>query len=180
MPSPIHALVLALAALATTTLATPTPADYHHTATHSKRVTYHPSDRHDYCGEVAVARYTYGPAAPLITDCQAIPRAHPGPGYWSITPADTLAAGGDRWVRLATSGTCAFEVRAERRTGQGDKDLFEWNFGTNDLNFYSGRVGWGKEGKGDGREAVASTVGCITTRVGEGRWVDVGWRTTLA
>ena len=167
MPS-LAKLLLALAATATTlTLAAPTTA---HDIT--KRADYHPSPatENDYCGE-AVPRFLTDDASPLASDCAAIYKAHPGPGYWLVSPSETKA-NPDGWVRLGASGSCAFEVRLDQ------EEVVEYRFGTNDLGFYI--KSHATEGQGqDGRVEVRSGVWC--NRHGyEGQRVGVVWRVVHA
>jgi hypothetical protein len=147
MPS-LAKLLLALAATATTlTLAAPTTTSHDIT----KRATYHPSPatENDYCGE-AVPTFLTDASSPLASDCAAIYKAHPGPGYWLVSPAETKA-NPEGWVRLGASGSCAFEVRLDQ------KEVVEYRFGTNDLGFYiksHATEGQGKDGKVEVRSGV--------------------------
>ncbi|KAK4096348.1 hypothetical protein N658DRAFT_501686 [Parathielavia hyrcaniae] len=172
MPS-LTNLVLALAALTSTyTLAAPATLTTTNTQPAlSKRFSYHPSlpgERDDYCGE-ANPQYSYGPSTPLAADCQATYQPYPGPGYWLVSAGETNAAT-DQWVRLAASGTCAFEVRlSEPGANQPQVDF---RFGTNDLRFYTkGHASeWYAQ---DGRVSVRSGVWCSSPADG---MVTVHWR----
>jgi hypothetical protein len=172
--------LLALAAFTTLTTAapsSPSPATSPPAAL-TKRADYHPVDAlglADYCNE-AVPRYTYGPNAPLVTDCQAIPVANPGLGYWAVSGAEQTAKGAERWVRLAASGTCAFEVRMDPEATDVAGDF---RFGTNDLGFYI-RSHAGQGDAQDGRLEVRAGVWCHTTRAAGGKMVEVNWRVVHA
>lgn len=170
MPS-LKALLITLASFALpTALAAPiTPSTA--APALSKRATYHPSsppERDDYCGE-AVPTYTYGPSAPLAADCQGMPQAYPGPGYWTVSAAETNAAP-DGWIRLVASGTCAFEVRWSW-TGAAQ----DYRFGTNDLGFYVRGHANQAEAQ-DGRVSVKSGVYCSRDGTAEGGMIGLEWR----
>ncbi|KAK4120102.1 hypothetical protein N657DRAFT_649449 [Parathielavia appendiculata] len=174
MPS-LTKLVLALAVLTTTTtlaapasLTTTTTTTTPHQPRLSKRLEYQPSSgaEDDYCGE-ANPQYTYGPSAPLASDCKAMYEAHPGPGYWLISASET---DNNNWARLAASGSCAFEVRlgSDNRGGKVD-----FRFGTNDVRFYT-RSHAGASQARDGRVSVESPVWC--SRKPADGMVAVDWR----
>jgi len=168
MPS-LKTLLLTLASL---TLPTALAAPSTTSSPLSKRATYHPSsppERDDYCGE-AVPTYTYGSSAPLATDCEAMPPLYPGPGYWTVSTAETNAAP-DRWVRLVASGTCAFEVRWNSATAP----VQDYRFGSNDLGFYV-RSHASRYQAQDGRVSVKSGVWCSRNGTAEGGMASLDWR----
>lgn len=166
MPS-LKALLLAgLTTLTATTLAAPTTTPHLTTLTTiSKRAEYHPSPatENDYCGE-ANPQLTYGDNTPLAADCKALYEANSGPGYWTVSAAETRAldnaGGADRWTRLAAQGSCAFEVRLSRENdGAGKPGLVDYRFGTNDMAFYIKAHASEGAAKG-GRIAARSGVWC--------------------
>ncbi|KAK4240093.1 hypothetical protein C8A03DRAFT_13566 [Achaetomium macrosporum] len=194
MPSLSTKLLVFTLSTAPTALTAPAPfslntrdAPSHLSLSNLKRAVYTTASspgtytKDDYCGEANPA-YTSSPStSPLATDCVALYNAHPGPGYWTISSADTAASEGegrDGWVRLGQSGSCAFEVRWSSGNGNGDGEVGEYKFGTNDLRFYiRAHVERATEGeKVDGRVGVSSTVWCDT---GSGMGF-VDWRVILS
>lgn len=133
-----------------------------------KRADYHPSpsSEDDYCGE-ANPQYLTDQSSPLASDCAAIYKAHPGPGYWIISAAETNSKP-EPWVRLASSGSCAFEVRL------GQQTVVEYRFGTNDVKFYISSHATETQGK-DEKVEVRSGVWCNRHGVKNER-VSVDWR----
>lgn len=178
---PTNLLVALAAFTTTTTLAAPTSSD---TSTHqttpqpvlNKRADYHAVSvlgDSDYCGE-ASPHYSFGDTAPLAADCTALYQANAGPGYWQISPAETSSAP-DRWVRLAASGTCAFEVR---QSPDGGAETVEYRFGTNDVRFYIRSHASEYEAK-DGRVAANAVVACRLEGIPRGS-ARVDWRVVHA
>ncbi|KAL2257196.1 hypothetical protein VTK26DRAFT_524 [Humicola hyalothermophila] len=179
MPSLTHILVLALSALRPLAAAAPSTSP---ASALAKRADYHPvssKGEADYCGE-AVPGYTTNEHSPLAADCQQIARDHPGPGYWRVGAAETAAAGRDGWVRLAQSGSCAFEVNLDLY--YDGQEVVDYKFGTNDLGFYIRSHANPNEPKLPGRVEVHSSVYCSTSRQKdeEGQMVFVFWRVTRA
>ncbi|KAK3899269.1 hypothetical protein C8A05DRAFT_37122 [Staphylotrichum tortipilum] len=160
MPS-LSTLLLTLGAAALTLAApSPNPPSTLKTSpstpfTLSKRtIAYQSSNDCDYCGE-AVPQYTFDAAQPLAADCVQITKDHPGPGFWTIPTSATLAAGPERWVTLAASGTCAFQVQQDL----WETEVVEYQFGTNDLGFYVRSHASTYQAQ-DGRVGVTSSVYC--------------------
>jgi hypothetical protein len=183
MPSLTSTLVVLLTlSLSPTTLAAPAPSSPATRGLLSQRAVFTAAFspgtyiKDDYCGEANPSYASSPSASPLATDCVALYNANPGPGYWTVSSADT-AKGKDGWVRLGQSGSCAFEVRWSS-SGNEKQPQGEYKFGTNDLRFYvRTHVERAAEGeKVDGRVGVSSTVWCDTGR-GMG-FVD--WRVVLA
>ena len=180
MPS-LSTLLLTLGAAALT-LAAPSPSIRSTIKTSpstpftlSRRtIGYTSSNNNDFCGEATPA-YLFGPEQALATDCIQITKDHPGPGYWTIPASVTQAAGAERWVRLAASGTCAFEIRQALHEAVTD-----YNFGTNDLGFYI-RSHAAPYLAQDGRLGVFGTVYCRRFLNGDESQIklgDVDWRVT--
>ncbi|KAK4213898.1 hypothetical protein QBC37DRAFT_163261 [Rhypophila decipiens] len=128
----------------------------------TKRLTYNGNagvGNDYYCGEVAGVVESFGPDAPLASDCLAIRARYPDTvrGYWTISVADQNSAPGG-WITLAKQGTCAFKVRLE--DGQTPRDF---RVGTNDVWFYTG---YARSSQGTpGRYQGISDVGCNWQRV---------------
>lgn len=166
---------LLLALTARLTLAAPTTTPNPLTIL-TTRATYQPGapSEDDYCGE-AVPSYWYTDSAPLMSDCLAIPAAHPGPGYWTVSADDTNASSDLRFVRIATSGTCAFEVRWAYDNDDQNPPLpvQAYRFGTNDLQFYiNSYYAQGSDQSVNGRLECAGNVECWTGSV----MGVIGWR----
>ena len=174
MPS-LKTLIMALTAAVT--LAAPTANANTNTTPSSplaKRAVYYSAAEYDadYCGE-AVPTYTYGSNTPLVADCAVIYQNNPGPGYWAISAAETNASADDRWVRLAASGTCAFEVRL---SSVSHPVAVDYRFGTNDVKFYIQGHATASQAQ-NGRLSVQSGVYC--RRLGlydNGGMVTAAWR----
>ncbi|KAH6617536.1 hypothetical protein F5144DRAFT_499149 [Chaetomium tenue] len=168
-----------LTTLTTTTFAAPTTTPNTPATLLSKRADYQSSTDDDYCGE-ANPQYTYGSNTPLAADCKSLYEANAGPGYWSVSAAETrsLDSSADRWTRLAAQGSCAFEVRLSRENdGEGKAGLVEYRFGTNDVAFYI-KSHAGSGAARDGRVGVSSGVWCRREK-GEAQ-VRVDWRVVKA
>ncbi len=177
MPS-LKALLFTLAAALTlpATLAAPTTRPV---SPLTKRAVYHSTSGadDDYCGE-ANPQYSTGSTSPLVADCAAIYQNNPGPGYWAISAAETTASTNDRWVRLAASGTCAFEVRLRPSNNGGVPQ--DYRFGTNDVRFYIQSHASASQAQ-NGRVSVESPVYCRRLGINDnGGMVFVDWRVTRA
>jgi hypothetical protein len=185
MPSLKSLLLAGLATLTTTTLAAPTTIPNPTILTTvSKRAEYHPSPQteNDYCGEAATVHVTHGDNTPFAKDCRALYEAHKGPGYWTVSAAETRAlddaAGADRWTRLAAQGSCAFEVRLSRENDSpGKAGLVDYRFGTNDMAFYIKAHASESVAKA-GRIGVRSGVWCRREK-GQAQ-VRLDWRIVIA
>jgi hypothetical protein len=95
----------------------------------SKRLSFTPGGRTDYCGESG-ADEDFSESAPLASDCEQIASymdSHEG--FYTISPSDFDPATG--WARIVTSGTCTYAVRflvpADTTTAL---------MGSNDIRFY--------------------------------------------
>lgn len=182
MPSLTNTILLALAACTPFALAAPSFHTSTEPTTLAKRADYYPVTAlgyADYCGE-ADENYKTNDNSPLIADCQQIPKDHPGYGYWLITVAETNALGSNGWVRLAQSGTCAFEVAWVFSNSNGE--VVDYKFGTNDLGFYIRSYAHENNPNYPGKVEMGYSVACGTTRVpGEqGSLVFLRWRMTRA
>ncbi len=174
----LKALLFTLSAALTlpATLAAPTTTP---ASSLTKRVVYHPASGadDDYCGE-SNPQYTTTSTSPLAADCAVIYQNNPGPGYWTISAAETTASTNDRWVRLAASGTCAFEVRLRPSNNGGVSE--DYRFGTNDVRYYLQGDATASHSQ-NGRVSVESPVYCRRLGINDnGGMVFVDWRVTNA
>lgn len=125
-----------------------------------KRFTFTAGGRNEYCGESNPTE-DFGPGAPLQADCAALGQsaASATPGFYTLHAADFDAATG--WCTIATSGTCSFAVRFQRRE---EADTEVAMIGTHDVTFYVQRYILDAR---DGRIGAVGTMACYNGTPGK-------------
>lgn len=121
----------------------------------------------DFCWDESIAKFTFGPSAPLASDCQKIVDHYANiRGKWTFHPSDFE---GDKVVPLVKVDDCQFQVSLSGEMGQ---KVF---FGDNDLRYYvSNQLKYAE----DGRVQAEDDMACYVED--EKKYVQLHWELVKA